>query len=61
MLTLLSSSRSLPSLSPEALAMLQTSLFEYFSTEFVSGNAENGVTCASPLPLTLRHATPNLC
>jgi len=41
--------------------MLQTSLFEYFSTEFVSGNAENGVTCASPLPLTLRHATPNLC
>ncbi|GAA5895540.1 hypothetical protein JCM8208_005261 [Rhodotorula glutinis] len=34
---------ALPSLSPEALAMLQTSLFEYFSSEFVAGAAENGV------------------
>ncbi|GAA5992257.1 hypothetical protein JCM5350_006326 [Sporobolomyces pararoseus] len=34
---------ALPSLSPEALAMLQTSLFDYFQGEYVSGPAENGV------------------
>ncbi|GAA6024202.1 hypothetical protein JCM11491_001283 [Sporobolomyces phaffii] len=34
---------ALPSLSPEALAMLQTSLFEYFQGEYVNGPAENGV------------------
>lgn len=37
----------LPSLSPEALAMLQSSLFDYFSLEFVNGPAENGVVCTS--------------
>ncbi|BGP43722.1 pre-tRNA nuclear export protein [Rhodotorula kratochvilovae] len=35
---------ALPSLGPEALAMLQTSMLDYFSSEFVTGTAENGVT-----------------
>ncbi|BGP35706.1 pre-tRNA nuclear export protein [Rhodotorula toruloides] len=34
---------ALPSLSPEALAMLQSSLFDYLPLEFVNGPAENGV------------------
>lgn len=37
--------RRLPSLGADALAVLQTSLFEYFSREFVHGSAENGVAC----------------
>ncbi|GAA6052810.1 hypothetical protein JCM3770_006263 [Rhodotorula araucariae] len=35
---------ALPSLSPEALAMLHSSLSDYFSREFVAGPAEKGVT-----------------
>lgn len=35
----------LPSLSPESFAMLQSSLFEYFSLEFVNGPAEKGIIC----------------
>ncbi|GAA5912917.1 Ran GTPase-binding protein LOS1 [Sporobolomyces salmoneus] len=34
---------ALPSLSPEALAMLQSSMFDYFQREYISGPAENGV------------------
>ncbi|GAA5960825.1 hypothetical protein JCM21900_002296 [Sporobolomyces salmonicolor] len=34
---------ALPSLSPEALAVLQTSLFDYFQREFVEGPAEHNV------------------
>ncbi|KAG0654816.1 pre-tRNA nuclear export protein [Rhodotorula mucilaginosa] len=35
---------ALPSLGADALAVLQTSLFEYFSREFVHGSAEGGVS-----------------
>ncbi|GJN94034.1 hypothetical protein Rhopal_007097-T1 [Rhodotorula paludigena] len=35
---------ALPTLPQDALAVLQSSLFDYFSSEFVAGPAENGVT-----------------
>lgn len=38
---------SIPTLSPEALAFLQSSLLDYFSREYVSGPSENGVACTS--------------
>ncbi|GAA5937886.1 Ran GTPase-binding protein LOS1 [Sporobolomyces koalae] len=44
---------ALPSMSPEALAMLQESLFDYFRSEYVAGPAENGVAF-------LKNATANL-
>lgn len=36
---------SLSGLAPEALAFVQSSLFDYFAREYVNGSAENGVVC----------------
>lgn len=45
LLTLIPSLDSLPSLAPDALAFVQSSLFDYFTREYVEGEAENGVAC----------------
>ena len=55
--------RSLPLLSPEALAFLQTSLFLYYEREYASGPAESGVVCsfiAFPLPSSKALNSPPL-